>query len=512
MKTCARPSAKTWRCVTRNHFQTSNHNLMPTPIHPFAKLCRFTGLVLAVNLALPALTFAQDSATPLTKTLNFTRYLTARDGNARLQAVPMPAVTNEEWKDASWITLDPNVKYQQIEGFGGAFTDSAASVLQKMPAAKQEEMMRAYFDPEKGIGYTLCRTHINSCDFSLENYAYDETPGDTDLKNFSIDRDKKSLIPMIKKAQEISHNGFKLFASPWSPPAWMKTTGEMNHGGKLKPEYRDAWARYFVRYIQEYAKLDIPIWGVTVQNEPAAVQPWDSCVYTGEEERDFVRDYLGPTFAKENCTAKIMIWDHNRDIMFDRAKSVLDDPKAAQYVWGVAFHWYVADAFENVQRVHDAWPDKHVLLTEGCQEGGPHTGEWAVGERYARSMVQDLNHWSVGWVDWNMFLDQTGGPNHVGNLCSAPILGNVKTGEVMYQSSYYYIGHFSKFIHPGATRILVASSSDDLETTAFVNPDGHIVVVVMNRSEKKIKFQVRLADQGGFVEAPARSIQTLVLK
>jgi len=466
-------------------------------------------------LAGPALSvscLADELPPPLPPLAHVTRYLTARDTTARLEAVPIGKVlSSTNPKDLASIRVDPKVRYQEIVGFGGAFTDSAGYVLSKMPAAKQEEILNAYFDPVKGNGYTLCRTHINSCDFSLENYAYDETPGDVDLKNFSIERDRKYLIPMIRRAQEISHNGFKLFASPWSPPFWMKTNGEMNHGGKLKPEDRDAWARYFVRYIQEYAKENIPIWGVTVQNEPAATQAWDSCIYSGEEERDFVRDHLGPTFAKAGLDTHIMVWDHNRDIMYERAKAVLDDPNAAKYVWGVAFHWYVADAFDNVERVHDAWPDKKVLLTEGCQEGGPHVTEWAVGERYARSMIEDLNHWSVGWVDWNMVLDQQGGPNHVGNFTGAPIIANTDTGEVSYQSSYYYIGQFSKFIKPGAVRVLAAQSSDSLETTAFVNPDGSTVVVVMNRTELPVRFELRLGTQAAQMDAPQRSIQTVVV-
>ena len=442
-----------------------------------------------------------------------TRYLTARDQGAKLKEVPIDAVlSSTKPGDLASIRIDTRVKYQEIVGFGGAFTDSAGYVLKKMPAAKQEEILQAYFNPDKGLGYTLCRTHINSCDFSTENYAYDETPGDVELKNFSIERDRRSLIPMIKRAQEISHNGFKLFASPWSPPAWMKTNGEMNNGGSLKPEYRDAWARYFVRYLEDYAKEGIPVWGVTVQNEPAAKQSWDSCLYSGEEERDFVRDHLGPVLEKSGLGTKIIIWDHNRDIMYERAKAVLDDPAAAKYVWGVGFHWYVADLFENVGRVHDAWPDKHLLLTEGCQEGGPHLNEWALGERYGRSLIEDLNHWSVGWVDWNILLDQTGGPNHVGNLCSAPILANTETGEVHYQASYYYMGQFAKFIRPGAVRVLAAPTSDSLETTAFVNPDGSTVVVVMNRTEAPVRFQVLLGDKSAAMDAPERSIQTVVIK
>jgi glucosylceramidase len=453
---------------------------------------------------------AEESSAPMA---HVTRYLTARDLPARLKEVPVDAhLASTNPNNLATVRVEPRVTYQTIVGFGGAFTDSSGYVLQKMPKDKQEEILHAYFDPEKGLGYTLCRTHINSCDFSTENYAYDETPGDVDFKNFSIERDRRNLIPMIKRAQAISHNGFKLFASPWSPPAWMKTNGQMNNGGSLKPEYRDAWARYFVRYIQEYAKEQIPIWGVTVQNEPAATQPWDSCVYTGEEERDFVRDHLGPTLEKAGVDAKIIVWDHNRDIMYERAKAVLDDPAAAKYVWGVGFHWYVTDTFDNLGAVHDAWPDKNLLFTEGCQEGGPHLNEWALGERYGRSMINDLNHWSVGWVDWNIVLDERGGPNHVGNFCSAPILADTTTGELHYQSSFYYIGQFAKFIRPGAKRVLTAVTSDSLEVTAFANMDDSTVTVVMNRTEAPVRFELKIGTQAVAMDAPERSIQTVVVR
>ena len=363
---------------------------------------------------------------------------------------------------------------------------------------------------ESGHGYTLCRTHINSCDFSLGNYAYAEVPGDTELKHFSIERDRKALIPMIKRATDVAGGALKLFASPWSPPAWMKTTGMMNQGGKLKPECRDAWARYYCRYIREYEREGIPIWGLTVQNEPEATQKWDSCIYTGEEERDFVRDHLGPALHADGLDAiKLIIWDHNRDRMFERAKAVYDDPEAAKYVWGTGFHWYMGDFFENCQRVHDAWPEKKLLFTEGCAENGPHIKSWQVGERYARSMIQDLNHWTVGWVDWNLVLDETGGPNHVNNLCSAPVICDTKSGEVLYLSSYYYIGHFSRFIRPGAKRISCASTRDELEATAFMNPDGEISVVVLNSSEKSIPFALKSNDVAATVQSLPHSILTL---
>jgi glucosylceramidase len=304
----------------------------------------------------------------------------------------------------------------------------------------------------------------------------------------------------------------KLLVSPWSPPPWMKTNGQMNNGGKLLPQYAKAWAQCYVKFIQAYEAEGVPIWGVSVQNEPDAVQRWDSCVYSAEEERDFVRDHLGPALHAAGLQRiKVVIWDHNRDQMVQRADVVYSDPEAAKYVWGCGFHWYVEDHFDHVGLLHDAYPDKQLLFTEGCQEGGPHIGSWNTGERYGRSILNDLNRWTVGWIDWNLLLDETGGPNHVGNLCSAPMLADREQNRLMPQSSYDYLGHFSRFIKPGAFRVLCSASSQDLECTAAVNEDGSIAVVVMNRSEREHRFSLRIDGQAGVAALPPRCIATYVL-
>jgi glucosylceramidase len=246
-----------------------------------------------------------------------------------------------------------------------------------------------------------------------------------------------------------------------------------------------------------------------VQNEPEATQRWDSCLYSAEEERDFVRDHLGPELARAGLgRVKIVIWDHNRDRMVERAGVVYSDAEAAKYVWGTGFHWYGEDHFDQVQLAHDAWPEKKLLFTEGCQEGGPHHGSWDLGERYARSMINDLNRWTVGWIDWNLVLDETGGPNHVGNLCSAPILVDTATDSLLHQSSYYYIGHFARFVKAGARRVLCASARQDLEAAAFSNPDGSVATVVMNRTEAPIGFVLRCGCSEVSTELPSRSIAT----
>jgi len=443
-------------------------------------------------------------------------FLTSQEGGQRLaeqQALAVAPDNSDGGGDGERPSLwvDSSHRFQTLLGFGGAFTESAAVTWQKLSEPRREEVLRAYFDPDEGHGYAMCRVHMNSCDFSLGNYAHVETPGDTELKSFSIARDRQALIPFIQAAQRVAKHPIRILASPWSPPAWMKSNGEMNHGGTLLPQYRQAWARCYARFIREYAAEGIPIWGVSVQNEPMAVQTWDSCTYTAEAERDFVRDHLGPGLAAAGLGhVNIVIWDHNRDLMVERANVVYADAAAARYVWGTGFHWYVEDDFDHVQQVHDAWPDKHLLFTEGCQEGGPHLGSWDLGERYARSMINDLNRWTEGWMDWNLVLDVQGGPNHVGNFCSAPIIVDTAGDALLRQSSYYYMGHFARFIRPGARRIVCAASLQELETTAFVNTDGSIAIVALNRGAKPLPFVLSVNGGRWLAQLPARSIATYV--
>jgi glucosylceramidase len=420
-----------------------------------------------------------------------------------------PAGANDAGLPRVWV--DESRRFQEIEGFGGAFTEAAALSWFKLGPAQRDELLRAYFDPEQGHGYTLCRVHMGSCDFALGNYAHAEAPGDLALEGFDISRDRQALLPFIRAAMRVAGGPIKLLVSPWSPPAWMKTNGQMNGGGRLRPECREAWACCFVRFIKAYEAEGVPVWGVSVQNEPMATQRWDSCIYSAEEERDFVRDHLGPELERAGLGhVKIVVWDHNRDLMVERASVMYADPEAARFVWGTGFHWYGEDHFDHPRLVHDAWPDKKLLFTEGCQEGGPHLGSWALGERYARSMVSDLNAWTVGWIDWNLLLDEQGGPNHVGNFCSAPMLADTAADRLLPQSSYAYIGHFARFVRPGAVRVLCAATAATVECAAFANPDGTLATVAINRSENAVRFLLSANRSEAVAVLPARSIATFL--
>ena len=425
-------------------------------------------------------------------------FQTVKDSEDRLTEKPaVPWVPDDQGIETPLINVHPDVTFQTIEGFGGAFTEAGAVTLDRMSAGRRAEILNAYFNPDTGIGYSLCRTHINSCDFSTGNYAYVDDPRDTELRTFSVSRDEQSLIPFIRDAAKVNGADFKLFASPWSPPAWMKTNGQMNRGGKLKKECEAVWAKYYVKYVEAYAQRGIAIWGLSVQNEPKAAQSWDSCLYTADEEKDFVKNHLGPALERAGMRhVKIIIWDHNKERVFERAKAAFSDPAASRYIWGVGFHWYSGDHFEALAITQKAFPDKHLLFTEGCQEGGVKLGSWHTAERYGHDMIGNLTHGAVGFVDWNLVLDERGGPNHVGNFCDAPIIADTRTDAVIYESSLYYLGHFSRFIRPGAVRIGHSRYTDKLEVCAFRNLDGGLVVIVLNRTDATLPFTLRCESAG----------------
>ena len=409
---------------------------------------------------------------------------------------------------------EPAKKFQTMVGFGGALTESSAWVLAQLPAEKRAEVLRRYYDPKGGIGYTLARTHINSCDFSLHMWSLDETPGDYDLHDFTLEPMRRWLLPLIHETRAVAgEDRFKLLASPWSPPSWMKTNYRMDDGGSLRAEYRPAWANFFVRFIRAMRdEENIPVWALTVQNEPEAHQTWESCLYTPEEERDFVRDHLGPALERGGfADVKLLGWDHNRDRIEARAAALFGDPEAAKYFWGLGVHWYVSDDYAASARVHAAFPDKAIVFTEGCVEKGAKLGAWEPGERYARNMIGDFRNWVCGWMDWNIALDLRGGPNHVGNFCDAPVLVDVAAGEVHYQSSFYAIAHDSRYVQTGARRIESRGGPAGLESVAFENPDGGLAIVVLNATEAAVAFSLDVgAAEKLACRIPAHAIQTYV--
>lgn len=389
--------------------------------------------------------------------------------------------------NAVHLTLGEALRPDTFRGFGGAFTESAAFVYSALSEEEKERVLQLCFSPDTGLGYTFARTHMNSCDFSLGNYSAVETPGDTKLWSFVCEQEPKYLWPFMRDAQRYLGAEIPLLLSPWSPPAWMKSNGSMNNGGTLRPEYRDAWARYFCRYIAELRSQGFDVFGITVQNEPEATQTWDSCRYTAAEEAGFIRDYLGPELHKQGLAdVALYCWDHNRDLLQERVDAIMQDSGAAQYVAGAAIHWYSEGQFDQVEAVKAAYPDLEIIFSEGCIENGVKLGAWDRAERYARNIIGDLNAGVTLWLDWNMMLDMQGGPNHVGNYCDAPLIADTERDAVHLQPSYSAIGHFSRYIQPGALCLSLTTDTTDtteIDVTSFANPDGSTVTVVCNSSD-----------------------------
>ena len=421
------------------------------------------------------------------------------------------------------VSVDSSISYQKLLGFGGAFTEAAAYTWANADEKSKDEIVKAYFDKEYGLAYNLGRTTIHGCDFSLEPYTYIEE-GDLQLSTFDMSREDKWLIPFLTRAKETAGHSLGILASPWSPPAFMKDNKDINNGGRLLKKNYATWAEYMVKYIEGMKERGIEIDMISIQNEPAAKQEWASCKYEADEEAEFAVDYLYPALEKRGLQdkVKIVIWDHNRDLMFRRLNESMAYPGAREKVWGAAFHWYVSDKSEILTMVHEKFPEKHLLFTEGCVElvnnsGGTSSkagiGAWKHGEIYGRNIIKDFNNYNEAWIDWNLLLNEIGGPNYVGNYCEAPVMYDRNTKEIMYNSSYYYIGHFSRYIELGAVRICCRNDVDKgLYSVSFKNPNGDIVTVVQNELNRKQRLALVVDGQGTNTEIPAHSITTFITK
>lgn len=441
------------------------------------------------------------------------------------------------------IQLESAISYQEILGFGGAFTEASAHLIMGMDSSSREEILALYFSNDQG-NYSMMRTHMNSCDFSLSSYAYDTLPNDTDLTHFSIERDQKVLIPLIKASMKASQEGFNIFSSPWTAPPWMKTNGEW-FGGELKKEYYQTWANYFVKYLEEYKKEGIDIWGFTVENEPMGNNSnWESMHFTPESMAEFVSNYLGPTFKKHGLSQELYVFDQNKgEELLKWSEVLLKDSILKSFIAGTAVHWYegTENAFpESLQKTHELAPDKKIIHSEACidaeipvwkdddwywQKNATDWGwDWAPEEkkkdhpkyspvhRYANDIIDCMNHQVSAWVDWNIVLNRQGGPNHVKNWCIAPIIVDEESNEYYVTPLYYIMRHFSQFVRPGAIRINWEININQLKCTAFKNIDGSIVLIVFNPTTQQFNGQIQLGDQQKSIHIDGEAIQTIVIK
>ncbi len=472
-----------------------------------------------------------------TKKITLEVYETSQSGNA--------LTLLKDFKPAEktiTININPNNRFQTIIGFGGSFTEASAYLLNKVSKPNRKKILDAYFS-EKGANYSLTRTHIASCDFSLNNYTYAKIENDLDLKHFNIADDKGDLIPMILDAQNISKAGFKIIASPWTVPPWMKENKSFV-GGKLLPKYYDAFALYFTKYLSAYQKEGINIWGVTVINEPHGNgNNWESTLFSPKEMTDFVQNHLGPTLEKKGCgEVNILGYDQNRGGIKEWVDEMYRDEKSSKYFAGTAVHWYEStfDYFPlTLQYAHKKSPNKYLIQTEGCidsevpkwrndawywaKEATDWGWDWASEKekylhpkyapinRYASDIIGCLNNYVNGWIDWNMVLNTQGGPNWFKNWCVAPVIVDTENDEVYFTPIYYVMAHFSKFMRPGAVKIGCEVNHKEVMTTAIQNHDGSVVVALFNPTDEPYHVSIQLDNNTKVITIDAKALQTIII-
>lgn len=433
--------------------------------------------------------------------------------NQRTESIQEMIFTADDGTEKQVVNLHPEVEFQVFEGFGGAFTDSAGYVYAQMTPENKKKMLSAYFDKDN-LNYQLGRIHLDSCDFSVEQYEAMSDETDWEMNSFSLERAKKYIFPLLMDAQEQAGKPIELMVSPWSPPSFMKTNGERSHGGKLKEDCRGFWADYVCLYLKKLREEGLHINRLSIQNEPKAVQTWDSCVYTAEEERDFLKDYLYPALIINDLEdVEVFIWDHNKERLYERACTIITE-ETNPMITGLAFHWYSGDHFEALELVRRKFPDKKLILSEACIEYSIYDSEDYLtnAQKYAHDIIGNLNAGMNAFYDWNLVLDEKGGPNHVQNLCDAPYLYNIEEKELMERNTLAYIWHFSHFIMPGAVRIGFSRYSTALDITAFKNSDGTLAGVILNTTEEEMPVYLRLEQEITKISCLPKSIGTFIIE
>ena len=403
------------------------------------------------------------------------------------------------------IAVNSSVTYQSMLGFGGAFTDATVENYLLLDDEEKERFVKAYFS-KSGLGYKLGRYPIHSTDFS--SYSYDYLDGTKDLTSINIEKDRNK-INLVNKCDKTAH-GLDIMMSVWSPFSWMKSNQSLYQGGQLLYDFYKPWATYLSNVAVLLINEDINITMITSQNEPEAKQTWESCIYTAKEEGRFVNELYAALKKNEIDDIGIYLVDHNRDLLPHR---VIETMKYVNVpIAGVAYHWYDHKCFNNLTKMHDFSPEFHLLMSECCIEImaiKESFGLLSHAEKYAHEMISDFNNYSEGWIDWNLMLNEIGGPNHVGNYCESPIMMNRKTKKMTPLPSYYYIGHFSKYVDVGSYRIETINTTK-LDVVSFLTSNNKIVVIVLNKNDDDIETSFLLDDEIYKIKAKAHSIMTII--
>ena len=491
---------------------------------------------------------------------NITIYQTSQAGDNLKQVLAEEHMDFSNEINNITIQLQTDQEFQEYIGFGASFTESSAWNLATIPASLRNEVLTKLFSPTEGAGFSLTRTHINSSDYSNGHYTYVDE-GDESLESFSVYEDMKGftgheneqvhgvkliepdydIIPMILEASEISGADFNIIASPWSPPSWMKSdeTDEMTNGS-LMPKYYGLWATYLSKYISAYKDQGIKLWGITPQNEPlhAHNARWESNGFTPEQGRIFLRDHLGPQLVRDGhlnlndleAGLRVLIYDQNKSNLIDYVTVTYDDPEAAKYLWGTAFHWYASSELEennwfreDLNKHRKQWPNKGMIHTESSididaddpigqywRESTDYAGTFVPFDTYVYDIITDLNHGTQGYIEWCMILSNKGQPNPYDNFNSAPVLINPETDEVIYTPLYYILSHFSKFIRPNSKRIGIKGDQvKGVAYTAAKNEDGSVVLVIFNGNEDPYDLSIALGEGTYSSKIPPRCLQSI---
>ncbi|BDU71868.1 glycoside hydrolase family 30 protein [Mesoterricola silvestris] len=506
--------------------------------------------VLLLALAAPPAPFVQTSA-----------------AGERLRELPPPRLRRGAPVRGTLVDIHPGDLRQTLEGIGGALTEASAWVLAQLPEASRGQVLDRFFGPG-GAGFTLARVPVGACDFSVEGrFSYDDVAGDEALAHFSIAPDTRgfkgardpayALLPLVKDALA-REPALRIVASPWTAPAWMKDNQDFygaGRGGTLLPRHHDTFARYMVRYLQAYRDAGVPIWAVTPENEPMGNGgQWESMEFTAGDLARYVGGHLGPRLREAGLGAvRIIQFDHNRDAgALEYTAAMMADPAAAPFVWGTGVHWYErtrAGGAAVLDELRARWPALPLLHTEGCVDaisleenapGGAFLGwrndawwwspgaadwgyRWAPGparrdhplyapvHRYARELLEGLNHGLAGWIDWNIVLDRRGGPNHVGNYCAAPVMVDTATGDAYPTPLLPVLAHFSRYLRPGDRIVRVATpGASPLLATAALPPDGaHLTVIAFNPSPRPLTYTLQVGRARATLGIPANALQSL---
>ncbi|CAG9854468.1 unnamed protein product [Phyllotreta striolata] len=438
-----------------------------------------------------------------------------------------PAGAGADEVKARRIIINSAKEYQKVLGWGGSFTDAAGINIRSLNQKLQNDLMRAYFS-EDGLEYKLGRVPIGGADFSTRKYTYDETEDnsvcdDPLLTRFSLaEEDYKYKIPIINEAKKLAKT-LNLVSATWSIPVWMKENKDyMGMMGYPEKKYYQSLANYLVKFLEAYKQHNITFWGISTGNEPIfamaqGVKLAPGTLYSPHELNEFTRSYFGPTLRNSTFSdIRLLAFDDFRALLPHSIQFILPDEETLKYVDGIAVHWYYDSEANSyiLDDVHNKYPDKFILYTESCTgyiDNTVRLGCWQRGEDYARNIIEDMNHWVTGWIDWNLALDMQGGPNVYKNFVDAPIIVDSANNVFYKQPMYYVLGHFSKFVPPDSVRIYSTQCGSEVPVVAFKRPDGGIVVVVLNTSNKIQRRSIVDSIRGEIeLDMSPRSISTII--